>query len=70
LILGLKARDERAWRPLASLYTPLVYRWCLQCRLRPQDAEDVVQEVFSTVLKACLSADTTDRACSGSVLVN
>jgi RNA polymerase sigma-70 factor, ECF subfamily len=32
------------------LYTPLVYRWCRRRGLQQADAEDVVQEVFRTVL--------------------
>jgi RNA polymerase sigma-70 factor (ECF subfamily) len=49
-LLGLKARDPRAWQRLAFLYAPLVYRWCRQRGLQAADADDVVQEVFRTVL--------------------
>jgi RNA polymerase sigma-70 factor, ECF subfamily len=50
LLAGLRASDAGAWRRLAVLYTPLVYRWCRRRGLQQSDAEDVVQEVFCTVL--------------------
>lgn len=50
LLVGLRNRDAAAWRMMAHLYTPLVYRWALRANLREQDAADVVQEVFSVVL--------------------
>jgi len=49
LLARLKAHDPEGWRRLSQLYCPLVYRWCLRGRLQPQDAYDVVQEVFRTV---------------------
>jgi RNA polymerase sigma-70 factor (ECF subfamily) len=50
LLAGLKARDPDAWRQLAALYGPLVFRWCSRQGLQTRDAEDVVQEVFLVVL--------------------
>ena len=49
LIELVKRRDSDAWRRLARLYTPLVYRWARECRLQENDAADVVQEVFLAV---------------------
>lgn len=49
LLTRLKARDPEGWSRLSRLYCPLVYRWCLRARLQPQDASDIVQEVFRTV---------------------
>jgi RNA polymerase sigma-70 factor, ECF subfamily len=49
LIERVKAYDPEAWKRLAFLYGPLVYRWCRDRRLRAEDCEDVVQEVFLTV---------------------
>jgi RNA polymerase sigma-70 factor (ECF subfamily) len=46
---GVKRRAPEAWRQLARLYGPLVYRWCRQAGLPVPDAEDVLQEVFLTV---------------------
>jgi RNA polymerase sigma-70 factor, ECF subfamily len=47
-----KARDPEAWRKLVQLYGPLVYGWCRRWRIDPDDAADVVQEVFWAVTKA------------------
>ncbi|MBC8873121.1 MAG: sigma-70 family RNA polymerase sigma factor [Planctomycetes bacterium] len=49
LLERLRARDSEGWRRLVDLYGPLVYRWCRQCGLRPEDTEDVSQEVFKAV---------------------
>jgi RNA polymerase sigma-70 factor, ECF subfamily len=49
LIERVRARDNDAWKRLARLYTPLVYRWGRQCDLQASDAADVVQEVFLSV---------------------
>lgn len=49
LLAGLRAIDPQAWRRLAELYAPLVYRWCRSQGLQASDAEDVVQEVFLVV---------------------
>jgi RNA polymerase sigma-70 factor (ECF subfamily) len=50
LLEGVKARDPEAWRRLAYLYGPLVYGWCRRQGLQNPDCEDVVQEVFLTIL--------------------
>jgi RNA polymerase sigma-70 factor (ECF subfamily) len=50
LLDGLRQRDPDAWRCLALLYGPLVYRWCRVKGLREPDCEDVVQEVLLTVV--------------------
>jgi RNA polymerase sigma-70 factor (ECF subfamily) len=50
LLDGLQRRDPQAWRILALLYGPLVYRWCRVKGLRDPDCEDVVQEVLLTVV--------------------
>jgi len=50
LIDGLRVHDAQQWRRMASIYAPLVYRWCLKAGVRAADAHDVVQEVFRTVV--------------------
>jgi RNA polymerase sigma-70 factor (ECF subfamily) len=50
LLEGVKARDPEAWRRLAHLYGPLVYGWCRRQGLQGPDCEDVVQEVFLTIM--------------------
>jgi RNA polymerase sigma-70 factor (ECF subfamily) len=50
LLQRLRRPGEReAWQRFAELYTPLLYYWA-RCRgLQPQDAADLVQEVFATL---------------------
>lgn len=49
LLQRVKLQEPEAWRRLAELYGPLVYRWCRQSGLQGEDAADVVQEVFIAV---------------------
>ena len=44
-----KAGDDKAWRRLTDLYTPLVYNAFRRARLQASDAADVMQEVFTSV---------------------
>jgi RNA polymerase sigma-70 factor (ECF subfamily) len=52
LLERVRARDAAAWERLVDLYTPLVYRWCRQAGLSPDDAADVVQEVLVSVARS------------------
>jgi RNA polymerase sigma factor (sigma-70 family) len=45
----VKAEDPEAWRRLVRLHGPLVYLWGRQCGLQPDDAADVLQDVFVAV---------------------
>ena len=45
------ARQTDAWERLVSLYGPLVYHWCRRWGLKPEDAENVGQEVFLRVAR-------------------
>ncbi len=49
LLSRARAKDNKAWEQLVDVYGPLVYRWCLRKGLRPEQAEDVGQEVFLAV---------------------
>ena len=49
LMNRLKAQDPEAWERMVGLYYPLVYGWCRRRGLQPQDAADVVQDVFRSV---------------------
>jgi RNA polymerase sigma-70 factor (ECF subfamily) len=49
LLVQAKAREPAAWQRLVDLYTALLYRWCRQAGLSPQDTADIAQEVFSSV---------------------
>jgi RNA polymerase sigma-70 factor (ECF subfamily) len=46
-----KAAYDAAWERLVNLYQPEVYRWCRIAHLRPDDAEDVCQDVFRRVIQ-------------------
>lgn len=46
LLERIKANDGAAWARFVDLYGPLIYGWCRQCGLKPEDAADVVQETF------------------------
>jgi RNA polymerase sigma-70 factor (ECF subfamily) len=43
--------DQAAWGRFVELYTPLLYRWTVRNGLAEQDARDVVQEVFVTLVR-------------------
>ncbi len=49
LIQQIKANSSDAWERLCHIYTPLVYSWVRRAGLPPEDAADVVQEVFRAV---------------------
>ena len=49
LLNAVKGGDPEAWRRLAQLYGPEVYRWARQAGLQDTDAADTVQEVFLAV---------------------
>jgi RNA polymerase sigma-70 factor (ECF subfamily) len=50
LLDRIRSNDEEAWRRTIFLYSPLVRYWCLQKNIRPDDVEDVAQEVFRAVV--------------------
>jgi RNA polymerase sigma-70 factor (ECF subfamily) len=43
--------DPEAWARLVALYTPLIYSWGRRVGLQDQDAADLVQDVFVTLLQ-------------------
>lgn len=49
LLSRARLADPEAWRRLTTLYGPLVYRWARQSGMQPDDAADVMQEVFQAV---------------------
>jgi len=52
LVRRVKSQDQEAWRRLAWIYGPLVYRWARKSGLQAADAEDIVGEVFADVVRA------------------
>jgi RNA polymerase sigma-70 factor, ECF subfamily len=43
--------DPGSWQRFVSLYAPLVYRWGHRVGLQDQDAADLVQDVFTTLVQ-------------------
>jgi RNA polymerase sigma-70 factor (ECF subfamily) len=43
--------EQAAWTRFVDLYTPLLYAWARRLGLQPQDAADVVQEVFVVLVR-------------------
>ena len=46
LIRRAQAADSVAWEKLTRMYSPVVYGWARQAGLQPDDASDVMQNVF------------------------
>src|SRR6516165_9637745 len=46
-----KTGDQVAWRQLEFLYKPLLCWWCKNHRVRKEEIEDVIQDVFQAVVK-------------------
>jgi RNA polymerase sigma-70 factor (ECF subfamily) len=43
--------EPEAWARFVALYTPLIYSWARHLGLQEQDAADLVQDVFVTLLQ-------------------
>jgi RNA polymerase sigma-70 factor (ECF subfamily) len=50
LLDRVQRHDAAGWQRFVDLYSPLVYWWCRQSGLAADDAADVVQESFRSVL--------------------
>ncbi len=50
LLQGLRSKNPESWHRLIELYGPMVCGWCKRQGLQNADVEDVLQEVFRTVL--------------------
>ena len=49
-LLGrLRVNSPEAWGRFVTLYGPLVYTWCRRSGVSPDDAPDLLQDVFRTV---------------------
>lgn len=51
LIRRVQKNDRSAWERLSVVYGPVVYEWARQHGLQPQDAADVMQDVFQTLTR-------------------
>lgn len=52
LLVQLQQPNEAAWNRFVELYTPLLFFWAKRSGLNPDDAAELVQEVFLTLLHA------------------
>jgi RNA polymerase sigma-70 factor (ECF subfamily) len=51
LLERLRSRnDQEAWSRFVSLYTPLLYFWVRRFKLSPEENEELVQDVFVTLV--------------------
>ncbi len=51
LLSRVRSGQSTGWNGLVHIYSPLVYEWARRMGLQPNDAGDVVQEVFLAVYK-------------------
>lgn len=51
LLEQVRARRPEAWRRLVDLYGPVVYHWCRLGGLSKDDAPDVVQDIFTDLVR-------------------
>ena len=49
--LRRQPEDAEAWQRLDALYRPVLHSWLRRYCLQPQDADDLVQQVFEVVLR-------------------
>jgi RNA polymerase sigma-70 factor (ECF subfamily) len=54
--------DEAAWQRLINLYTPLIHGWLRRAADLQNDADDVVQEVLTVVVRRLPQFRRQDRA--------
>jgi RNA polymerase sigma-70 factor (ECF subfamily) len=57
LVHRVRQNEAQAWHELAAIYLPLVYTWCRQSGVSPDDAGDVSQEVFRAVHRTVAVGD-------------
>ncbi|HJZ91146.1 MAG TPA: sigma-70 family RNA polymerase sigma factor [Gemmataceae bacterium] len=51
LLARLRDPDGDAWSRLVDLYTPLIRSWLIRAGVRPAEADDLVQEVLTVVVR-------------------
>ena len=64
LLAKIQDRDQEAWSRFVRLYGELVYQWCRNAGLQPDDAADVSQEVFQ-IISAKIDRFDAGRKSSG-----
>lgn len=61
--MRLKDEDAIAWRDLVHLYSPLIIYWCRKQGANDRDCEDILQDVFRTVVTS-IGSFTKDKPSS------
>ncbi len=51
LLEAVWSNEPTGWKRLFELYTPFIYRYCRAAGLSPDDAADIGQEVFQSVVR-------------------
>jgi RNA polymerase sigma factor (sigma-70 family) len=51
LLARARDADSGAWGRLVDLYTPLIRRWLTRVGVKPEDGEDLVQDVLAVVVR-------------------
>jgi RNA polymerase sigma-70 factor (ECF subfamily) len=51
MLRGALNMDSDSWTRLAKTYGPTIYHWARLAKLQPQDANEIVQEVFQTIFR-------------------
>jgi RNA polymerase sigma-70 factor (ECF subfamily) len=62
LIDLVRAGHPDAWQRLVRLYSPAVYHWCRSAGVAADDARDVVQDVFTSVMHSLDDFQDTGRS--------
>jgi RNA polymerase sigma-70 factor (ECF subfamily) len=55
LLARARANEPEAWPAIVQLYTPLLWHWCRRLGVRPDDIEDLTQEVFRAAAQSLAS---------------
>ncbi|MBM3998904.1 MAG: sigma-70 family RNA polymerase sigma factor [Planctomycetes bacterium] len=55
LLRRVREYDQTAWERMVGLYYPMVYGWCRQVGLQPNDSSDVCQEVFRGIASSIVN---------------
>jgi RNA polymerase sigma-70 factor (ECF subfamily) len=62
LLDRVRAADPQAWQRLVHVYSPLIFSWCRRTGLGPDDAADVMQDVWHAVSGAIGRFRRSDEA--------
>ena len=49
--------EQEAWTRFVQLYTPLIYGWARRVGLSPEDASDLVQDVFAALVSTQIARE-------------